>query len=1621
MIRKIICQLSVLLVLAPFACGVKAQAETVAVPQPVVNQYAQEAKTDLLNNGQNPLRGAQTELPKPLQSAVAKSLVAPTTTGLSPQSTASSKTEPQASNAQQEAQRDKAANALAVARDYTRTPDEVLHDGSQSRKNSQTQLPQEFQSLPDHNLEAVNQDSNTNSSSISTGSSINTATQVSDNLSSRTLASKMEPEDKEGTVPSGVSSVKNWDEFKAAVSDNKIGTINFEQDISATSNYSDNKQRTASLTINGQGHSLNLGSYSCTFSADVAAKTTRTFKLMNSTVNQSTNINGVFSVSGSTKNNDSTRGIGQIVFDNVNYTGQRMATAQNYDLIFKNKINITTVKEIATITNVWVSPESQVKASSSGVDGAFWFYNSGLATPYGNLNIENGTATSPTTFNFTKQGGGSSLLYAVHNLNIGNYTNVNLDGGTSTGIINTGATGDLTVGSDSNVDLRSSTGSVINFGSSNGNVTIGERSTVQLSNLDSKGVNSTTNTNTILNMNQNLYLSKDAKLKIIGSNSNNPAAISLSSSTSKMDTIFLDERSDLDIYIPGNLGNGLFNSPIVSNKGSATLDIKSNASFVVDATHTKTSVNVKILDFGSNSNVNVDHGTLNIKTNMNMGISGSLIDCGGNATFNLINPKLFNLEYTDTNTTAPIMNLSGTKNILNISSSDTSFNDVFTVYSQKNDYNWAYRNIATDNTTSAGSIYLGVNGNTGISEPDNITDHFSNPNNTISLTKTKMKSTPNNKIATDSFLLNFNPANYRKLKIVPHSEGAPDYENVKVDNWKDFYNAMRSPMVNYIKVDSDFAYDRSNGTPGDAANYVPLRNLVVDGKKDTVSTGDSAYHSIDFIYAHFENPVSVPLGFNIKFEFSDLNLFGTGYWGPFTSYNSYSALTSPKYGVGTMKYDNINYTGSQLTCSYNFAIEFAGKIINKSVKSEGYISPIDGTRRTGDQLIYAEENIEAAKLTFLNDCDYYGSGVDTSVFNIKQGGGIYIGDNSKVEVEGIVKSAPSIPNGIVYTESDFTIGNNASFTIKPPKSLGCNALVVNGSNISIGGHSSFNINLNESNSFTPNDNSLITTKSTSLTKEYPSISVADYGELNITGSTQRKTSSSKYSDANSLINTSGNFKIGTHGTLNIALKDGFPADSKDKGSSLSGISLIYGNTTNGKFSFDDAELVNLDISENAADAKILNMANNSVFEARNQTLRAWWNDKTGKPIEEGAIQRDPDWPGAPADQDYFYWPYVVYLKQIFPGTKNISSSTITSTQGEDLSKYYNPDNFKHLQFTHVPDVDISMDKLSSGSSSIKGKAFNRDSEITIKYYPITSQDPSGVLPKADNPISDKDFVGNKDYQYYHLKPDIDGNYEVKLNDGAKIHPGDRFVARAYLHGKEAFATQTVQGKIDVIGGDKDPNTGKEDPDKDISPDKGKINSDDTIKDGQNKNLATEASDFGINYVSNFTFKSAKLDANVTNQNVSLSTKKPMIQVNDFRQGKYGWQVQASLSPFTNVNDPSKSIAGARLLLKSGGFVKRNNNSNADVKDIPPTFAGGTDGVTLTPSTDSQFTNVLTAKNTDSAPDPDHPSEKDFGKGVGKGIWKDLFTGSVLQFNPTLVASGNYQATVTWQLVNGPTD
>ncbi|EOH92489.1 hypothetical protein UAW_03009 [Enterococcus haemoperoxidus ATCC BAA-382] len=198
---------------------------------------------------------------------------------------------------------------------------------------------------------------------------------------------------------------------------------------------------------------------------------------------------------------------------------------------------------------------------------------------------------------------------------------------------------------------------------------------------------------------------------------------------------------------------------------------------------------------------------------------------------------------------------------------------------------------------------------------------------------------------------------------------------------------------------------------------------------------------------------------------------------------------------------------------------------------------------------------------------------------------------------------------------------------------------------------------------------------------------------------------------------------------------------------------------------------------------------------------------------------------------------------------------------------------------------------------------------------------------------------------------------------------------------EAETTEPFNTKATFNFGTEDPeNTDPNDPvdkDKPVGPETGQ------------KGLLT------IDAVSDFNFKSAKITGGETKTTAEVPDGKTVgIQVTDKRGTGAGWNVQAKVDEFKDTKEATKILKGATIKVPAGTFKTTVNGDTTN-----PPKAANAEGTLIGKSA----TPILRA-------------EKDQGKGSWVNDWADQVELTIPGGN----LLGNYQATVTWTLINTPT-
>lgn len=179
-------------------------------------------------------------------------------------------------------------------------------------------------------------------------------------------------------------------------------------------------------------------------------------------------------------------------------------------------------------------------------------------------------------------------------------------------------------------------------------------------------------------------------------------------------------------------------------------------------------------------------------------------------------------------------------------------------------------------------------------------------------------------------------------------------------------------------------------------------------------------------------------------------------------------------------------------------------------------------------------------------------------------------------------------------------------------------------------------------------------------------------------------------------------------------------------------------------------------------------------------------------------------------------------------------------------------------------------------------------------------------------------------------------------------------------------------------------------------------------DPNDGNTTNQTGPLQINYLSNLNFGN---DIAITSKTVTANVKNDeprFFQVSDLRGTAAGWKLNVSLGEFTptTTTNTSKPITGANITFKTGEAATSNdavNGADVDAATVAQnvTLSAGSTGVQTLMSAD---------------------------KGTGRGTWLARYTKvsgasdneNIVFSAPTnsITANTGYQATLTWQLVDG---
>lgn len=226
--------------------------------------------------------------------------------------------------------------------------------------------------------------------------------QESESSSLDTDKDSNETENRETLVEKKVV-VSNWYDLKHSILNKDIEEIIINKDISSDDNESIVRFPMRSLKIDGQNHYIDFKSTSFICDESIPKNITINWEISNAKIYQQ-NFYGILGGAGSTINSSSLNGQGNIILNDIEYTGAQPIYGLNFNSIIKGNVKINTVNE-------YISPLDKKEYTTNGAQEFMETYSLYVS--------ENSTLTGENNGNF-------SSLKLSGDLNINSGANVEL-------------------------------------------------------------------------------------------------------------------------------------------------------------------------------------------------------------------------------------------------------------------------------------------------------------------------------------------------------------------------------------------------------------------------------------------------------------------------------------------------------------------------------------------------------------------------------------------------------------------------------------------------------------------------------------------------------------------------------------------------------------------------------------------------------------------------------------------------------------------------------------------------------------------------------------------------------------------------------------------------------------------------------------------------------------------------------------------------------------------------------------------------------------------------------------------------------------------------------------------
>lgn len=531
--------------------------------------------------------------------------------------------------------------------------------------------------------------------------------------------------------------------------------------------------------------------------------------------------------------------------------------------------------------------------------------------------------------------------------------------------------------------------------------------------------------------------------------------------------------------------------------------------------------------------------------------------------------------------------------------------------------------------------------------------------------------------------------------------------------------AMKDVNITEINIMNDINF--SNYTTGSAAESnlsIPTRSITINGNDHIVD-----FRSRGYLMSFGSNKVDIVI--------KDIKMFGRNYWGPLR--------LSGTAGKGTqLTYQNIEYTGAQLTCSYEADVNIIGNVVNRSVNS--YVSPFDSVTYAA---LTNQVNLEITNINFQENSTYTGSTTNATVINLGNKGTATVGKNAEVY---LIRGGSSGEEGTCAFRIDgnLNIDDGAYVQIRTETGSTAGGVILGSSGSSLHVSENAELLVNTLGAGSDGRNPIYIASGASL-------KVDSGAKLNIHAeNTGTSTGAAIYTGDNSsfIVAKDGTFDVQTDGTGSKYL-------------------IRIGNAST--FQFADAKRVNLQLNNTNAGSRLIYMYGSAgKLNVDVQSVKAW----TGT-----------DWLGD-GNQTYFWNP--MYGMNIKYSSSNVSSVTANSVNEATQTSFiqnFRTQNFKRVLFEGIPDVAVSINDLTDDKAAMNSHT------ITGVTNPGAYVKFSGDAAIGTGSITSQDF---NDATMYHVIADAEGKYTFTLPAGSYVTAGNQVTAYSYLNGKSATATTTVK-------------------------------------------------------------------------------------------------------------------------------------------------------------------------------------------------------------------------------------